>query len=105
MKFNEIKKTKSLSVHGMTTNPFEGVYIGKVPGEYGDNYKFESNGQEFVVLSTKDLRQKMALVKPGYAVRITKIGESPTRTGGTYIEVRVEVGSQPAPGYESGDLS
>lgn len=105
MKFNEVKIGRYLVVHDMATNPFEGVFVGTVPGQYGDNYKFESNGKEFVVFSTNQLHQKMIGVKPGYVVRITKIGEHSTNSGHNVIDLKIEVSSEPAIGYESGDLS
>lgn len=100
MKFKEIKIDKAIRVRDLEDSPFEGVYLGSVEGNHGLNYKFFSEDRRFVVYGTKALHEKMALVEPGFAVKITKIAEHDTKTGGTFIELKVEVSEEPVPNFD-----
>ncbi len=100
IKFSEVKLEKALRVRDMDTDPFEGVYLGSIEGNHGLNYRFFSEDRNFVVYGTKALHEKMAQIQPGYAVRIAKIAEHDTKSGGTFIEIKVEVSDDPVPGFD-----
>ncbi len=39
-------------------------------------------------------------VEPGHAVRITRMEEHATKSGGTFIEIKVEVSEEPLEGFD-----
>lgn len=99
MKFKEIRVPKAIRVRSMD-EPFEGVYLGSAEGQHGLNYLFFSQDRKFTVYGSKSLHEKMASVEPGYAVRITRLEEHTTKSGGTFIEIKVEVSEEPLEGFD-----
>lgn len=98
MKFKEVATPTYINVREFT-EPFEGVYVGKVEGKHGSNYLFSRDGRQFVVYGIKSVHEKMSAVTSGLTVRITKIAEHQSINGGTFVEVLVEVGEvQSGPG-------
>lgn len=91
MKFKEVATPTYISVREFT-EPFEGVYVGKVEGKHGSNYLFSRDGRQFVVYGVKSVHEKMSAVTSGLTVRLTKIAEHRSLNGGTFVEVLVEVG-------------
>lgn len=99
MKFKEVCLPLSIRVRDLD-QPFEGIYLGAVEGHHGLNYLFFSQDQKFKVYGTKALHEKMAEVEVGHAVRITRIEEHQTKSGGTFIEIRVEASEHPIEGFD-----
>ena len=69
----------------------EGVFKAKQPGQYGDNYIIEVDGDDQLLFTSTVISTKMNLVKVGQTVRITYMGEKKsTESGRLYKDYKVE---------------
>lgn len=99
MKFKEIRIPQAIRIRDMD-EPFEGVYLASTQGHHGLNYLFFSQDRKFTVYGSKALHEKMQAVEPGHAVRITRLEEHATKSGGTFIEIKVEVSEEPLENFD-----
>lgn len=100
MVFKKVNKQAILRVQDIADEPFEGVYIGPVAGQYGHNFKFYSKDRVFVIYATFALNQAMSQIEPGHVVRITYLGSKNIEDGHVYHDIDVEVSEEPLNGFD-----